>query len=357
MPKSEVQVLRAPYGRLQHGTPVEQFTLRNPHGIELRAIAYGGIVVSLRTPDRRGILGDIVLGYDTLAEYITNPAYFGAIIGRYANRIAQGRFTLDNDSYQLTTNNGSNHLHGGVHGFDKVLWRAESFQDPGRAGIRFGYTSPEGEEGYPGRLLTEVRYSLTEEDQVIVDYQATTDRATVVNLTQHTYFNLAGEGNGDVLAHQLMIDADYYTPIDPAFIPTGELASVAGTPFDFRTPTAIGARIDEDHPQLRTAHGYDHNFVLNRPGSGPRQVARLSDPGSGRVVELSTTEPGLHVYTANFVDGIIGKEGHCYGHRSGVTLETQHFPDSPNRPEFPSTILRPGDEYRSRTMLTFGLTP
>jgi len=347
---------RAPFGQTAAGERVEVFTLTNAHGVEVRAITYGGIIVSLRTPDRAGRLGDIALGYDSLAGYLESSPYFGAIVGRYGNRIAGGRFTLDGTTYRLATNNGPNHLHGGLKGFDKVVWSAEPFQNDSGVGVVFRHTSPDGDEGYPGTLTLRVTYTLTDRDELIVDYHVTTDKATPVNLTQHTYFNLAGAGAGDILGHELRLNADSFTPVDSTLIPTGRIAAVAGTPFDFRTATSIGARINQDDPQIRNGLGYDHNFVLNRQGAGLTHAARVVEPVSGRTLDISTTEPGLQFYSGNFLDGtIIGKAGHVYRHRNGFCLETQHFPDSPNQRNFPSTILRPGDEYRSRTVFAFGV--
>jgi len=354
-------VRRAPFGALPppDGRTVEAFTLVNAHGIELRAITYGGIIVSLKTPDRAGSQADIVLGFDSLAGYLPNASYFGAIVGRYANRIARGRFTLDATTYQLATNNGTNHLHGGVRGFDQAIWQGSPFRNDDGVGVVLTHTSPDGDEGFPGTLQAQVTYTLTRGDELIVDYAATSDRPTPVNLTQHSYFNLAGAGSRDILDHRLTIDADAYTPVDATLIPTGERTPVAGTPFDFRKPTAIGARIEADHPQLRYGGGYDHNFVLNGAGKdgGLVHAARLVEPASGRTLDVSTTEPGLQVYSGNGLDGSLrGKGGHAYTHRSGLALETQHFPDSPNQPDFPSTILRPGQEYRSRTVFAFGVS-
>jgi aldose 1-epimerase len=349
-------VTRAPFGKLPDGTAVEAFTLRNAHGVEVRAITYGAIITSLRVPDRAGRFDDVVLGHDTLAGYVEKPAYFGAVVGRYGNRIAKGRFTLDGKTYTLATNNGPNHLHGGVRGFDKVVWKAEPAASG--AGVTFTYTSPDGEEGYPGTLTARVTYTLSDRDELGLEYSATTDKPTVVNLTQHSYFNLAGASSGgDILGHELTIDADRFTPVDPTLIPTGELAPVAGTPFDFRKATAIGARIGQDDEQLHRGGGYDHNFVLDRPEAGLRRAVRLADPKSGRTMEIQTTEPGVQFYSGNFLDGTItGKGGTVYKYRSGLCLETQHFPDSPNHPAFPSTVLRPGKEYRSKTVLVFGVT-
>jgi aldose 1-epimerase len=348
-------VSRAPFGQLPDGTAVESFTLRNAHGIEVKAITYGGIIVSLRVPDRAGKLEDVVLGYDDLAGYLRQSPYFGAIVGRYGNRIAKGRFTLDGKTYTLATNNGPNHLHGGVKGFDKVVWKGEPASTGDAASVTFRYTSTDGEEGYPGTLSARVTYTLTDRDELSFEYSATADKATPVNLTQHSYFNLGGAGH-DILGHELTLDADRFTPVDATLIPTGRLAPVSGTPFDFRKPTAIGARIGQDDEQLRHGGGYDHNFVLNRKGDGLVHAARLVDPRSGRTLDIQTTEPGVQFYTGNFLDGTItGKGGVVYKKRWALCLETQHFPDSPNQPGFPSTILRPGKEYRSKTVLTFGV--
>ena len=349
-------VSKAPYGVLPAGDSVHVFTLTNANGMELRAITYGGIVISLRTPDRQGAMGDIVLGFNDLDGYVKSSPYFGSITGRYANRIARGRFSLDDVEYRLAINNGVNALHGGLRGFDKVVWTAEPRTDSSGAGVRFSYVSRDGEEGYPGTLNVTVTYTLTDSNQFVIDYEATTDKATPVNLTQHSYFNLAGDGAGDILGHVLTLDADRYTPVDSTLIPTGELASVEGTPFDFRSGVPIGARIGQDNSQLRIAGGYDHNFVLTRSQTGLSHAARVVDSTSGRTLDVSTTEPGMQLYTGNFLDGsITGKSGHVYRHRNGFCLETQHFPDSPNQPSFPSTILRPGETYRSRTVYTFGV--
>jgi aldose 1-epimerase len=346
---------RAPFGTLPDGTAVEIFTLTNAAGIEVRAMTYGAIIVSLHVPDRRGQLDDVVLGYDTAAEYVTNKrTYFGAVVGRYANRIAKGRFTIDGRAYQLATNDGPNHLHGGNKGFDAVVWRGEPSQTDHGAAVAFTYTSRGGEEGYPGTLNVRVTYTLTDRNELIFEYHATTDAPTVVNLSQHSYFNLAGRGARDVLDHELQILADRYTPVDDTLIPTGELAAVEGTPFDFRRATRIGARIGDDHVQLRRGRGYDHNWVLTRSGGGLQPAALVVERSTGRRVQIATTEPGIQFYSGNFLDGsITGKQGRVYAHRSGFCLETQHFPDSPNEPQFPSTVLRPGQEYRSRTVLTF----
>jgi galactose mutarotase-like enzyme len=348
-------IRREPFGRTPDGQAVELFTLRNAQGAELRVMTYGAIIVSLQVPDRMGRQADVLLGYDSLAGYLRNNSpYFGVVAGRYANRIAGGRFTLDGRTHQLATNNGPNHLHGGLRGFDKVVWRGEPLRSDSGVGVALTYTSPDGEEGYPGTLLARVAYTLTDRNEVVVDYAASADKATPVNLTQHMYFNLSGDGSGNILGHLLQIDADDYTPVDSTLIPTGQIAPVTGTPFDFSVPTAVGARIDAPDQQIRFGLGYDHNFVLRRAGPGLVHAARLSEPVSGRVMDVFTTEPGIQFYSGNFLDGTItGKGGRVYGRRTGLCLETQHFPDSPNHPGFPSTILRPGEEYRSRTVFTF----
>ena len=355
MSQQSLSVSRAPFGTLPDGRAVELFTLTNAHGIEIRAMTYGAIITTIYTPDRNGHRDDIVLGFDSVAGYLSGSPYFGAVVGRYANRIAGGHFTLDGVTYTLARNNGPNSLHGGLRGFDKVLWSAEPVRRDSAVGVRLRYTSPDGEEGYPGTLQVQVTYTLTAHDELIVDYDATTDKATPLNLSQHTYWNLHGHGQGDILDHVLSLDASRYTPVDSTLIPTGEIAAVAGTPFDFRTPAAVGARIDAANEQLRFGHGYDHNWVLDQPRPGIlSHAARLVDPVSGRAIDVSTTEPGIQFYAGNFLDGTIkGKGGQVYGHRGALCLETQHFPDSPNHPNFPSTILRPGQRYQSRTIVTF----
>ncbi len=322
------------------GRPIEQFTLTNRHGIAVRAINYGGIITSIVTPDRNGAIGEIVLGFDSLDGYLGDHPYFGAIVGRYGNRIAHGRFAIGDREYRLATNNGPHHLHGGDKGFDKQVWSAEMLPDvAGQSSVALSYSSADGEEGYPGRLLVHVTYALNDDNELVVDYLGRTDRPTHVNLTQHSYFNLAG--GGEVLDHELTIDADRYTPVDAALIPTGALASVAGTPFDFRQSIAIGARIDLPHPQLKIGQGYDHNWVLNGSGALHR-AARILEPVSGRTLDVSTTEPGMQFYT--------GRQ------RSGFCVETQHYPDTPNQPNFPTTLLEPGQQYSSRTVFRFGVT-
>jgi aldose 1-epimerase len=355
-------VTSTPFGVTVDGRTAELFTLTNRHGIQVNLTNYGGIITSLRTPDRSGRFDDIVLGYDSLAAYIRNSPYFGAIVGRYGNRIARGLFTLDGNTYRLAVNNGPNSLHGGLRGFDKVVWTAHSFQNQEGKGVALDYTSPDMEEGYPGTLRSHVTYTLTDDDRLIVDYQATTDKPTPVNLTQHTYWNLAGSAKRDILGHELTINADSMTPVDSTLITTGEITSVTGTPFDFRTPTAIGARVEQrQDAQIRYGNGYDHNFVLNRGGAAADALvhaARVVEPTSGRTLDIFTTEPGLQFYSGNFLDGsITGKGGSVYRFRYGIALETQHYPDSPNHPNFPSTILRPGQQYHTRTVYQFGVTP
>jgi aldose 1-epimerase len=347
-------VTHQPYGKTADGQAVDIYTLRNKNGLELRAITYGGIITSLKTPDKNGAFADIVLGFDSLDGYLKGHPFFGAIIGRYGNRIAKGRFTLDGLEYKLATNNGPNHLHGGVHGFDKQVWSAAPLA--GKNAVAFSRTSRDGEEGYPGNLAVTVTYELTDKNELIVEYHATTDKATPVNLTQHSYFNLAGEGSGDILGHELAINAAEYTPVSDTLIPTGVIAPVQHTPFEFVQPTAIGARINQADPQLKAGQGYDHNWVLNPTVVGMVPRVRVLEPGSGRTLEVATTEPGIQFYSGNFLDGTItGKAGHVYQRRSGFCLETQHYPDSPNHPNFPSTILRPRQRYDSRTIFTFGV--
>lgn len=348
-------VARAPFGKTGDGRAVEIYTLTNAHGVEMRVITYGGIISSLKVPDRHGQFGDVVLGFDTLDGYLKDSPYFGALIGRYGNRIAKGQFVLDGKTYKLATNNGPNHLHGGVKGFDKVVWNAVPGENGDGVSVTLTRTSPDGEEGYPGQLHVTVRYTLTDKNELAIEYRATTDKPTPVNLTQHSYFNLAADGT-DILGHELTVHASRYTPVDDTLIPTGELAPVQGTPFDFQESTAIGARLDADSQQLKNGHGYDHNWVLDRNGPGLRAAARLVDPKSGRTLDVATTEPGLQFYSGNFLDGTnTGKGGRVYGRRTGLCLETQHYPDSPNHPNFPSTILQPGQTYSSRTVFTFSV--
>lgn len=343
-----------PFGTAPDGQAVQLITLTNAKGVEMRVMTYGAIIVSLKVPDKNGTLGDVVLGFDSLAGYVKSSPYFGAVVGRYGNRIAKGKFTLDGKAYTLAVNNGPNALHGGLKGLDKVAWSADTSHAADGQSVRLHYTSKDGEEGYPGALNVMVTYTLTDSNEVQIEYEATTDKATPVNLTQHSYFNLAGAG--DILGHQLTINADSITPVDSTLIPTGELMPVKGTPFDFTSPHAIGERINVEDPQIKYGLGYDHNFVLNRSDTGLAVAAMLSEPTSGRTLEVRTTEPGVQFYSGNFLDGTLtGKGGTVYKHRTGMCLETQHYPDSPNHPNFPSTILKPGETYRSRTVWTFGV--
>jgi aldose 1-epimerase len=343
------------FGVTPAGVSVEAFTLASSSGIRVRFLSLGGIIQSVEVPDRNGILDDVALGYDSLDGYLGDKAYLGPIVGRYANRIANGRFTVDGRQYRLPTNDGVNHLHGGPGGFHRAPWSVSPFRSEGLTGAVLEYTSESGEQGYPGTLTARVIYSLNDDGELAVEYHAITSEATPVNLTQHTYFNLAGQGRGDIGDHTLMVNASHFTPVDEALSPTGELRSVIGTPFDFTISHPIGDRIDADDEQLRRGGGYDHNFVLRHPsGGGVTFAARLQDPGSGRVLEIETTEPGIQVYSGNSLpDRMKGKAGRTYGRRGGIALETQHFPDSPNKPDFPSTILRPGEELRSRTIYRF----
>ena len=349
---------------------VSVHTLRNANGVELRVAEYGGVILSLRVPDRSGRMDDVVLGLDSLEDYARDPDYLGAIVGRYANRIGGARFEIDGVAYELDPNEGPNHLHGGPRGFDAARWGAEPFRTSRGVGIALAHASPHGDQGYPGTLRASVTYLLTDADELVVDWRATTDRATHVNLTQHSYFNLAGHDAGDVLDHVLTIAADRFVEVDGALLPTGVLRPVDDSPFDFRAPTAIGARIDEDDEQLAIGRGYDHCYALSGQGAAeggetPRGAAdrgpplafaaRLLEPRGGRSLEVWTTEPGLQLYSGNGLGVRGAKDGASYGPRAGVALETQHFPDSPNRPGFPSTLVRPGEVYRSTTLYRFGV--
>ena len=351
--KPTASVKKEEFGKAD-GQSVALYTLTNRNGAEARITTYGGIVVSLKVPDRNGKMDDIVLGYDTLDDYVKgNSAYFGALIGRYGNRIGKGRFTLNGVDYKLAVNNGENHLHGGIKGFDKVVWNATTPPSKDGAALTLNYLSRDGEEGYPGNLTVTVTYTLTDNNELKIEYSATTDKDTVVNLTHHSYFNLAGQGHGDILNHQLMINASRFTPVDSGLIPTGELRAVKGTPFDFSQPAAIGSRINDGDEQLKFGKGYDHNFVLNGKMGTLRQAARVFEQTSGRVMEVWTTEPGVQFYTGNFLDGKPGKGGKAYEFRNGFCLETQHYPDSPNKPAFPTTVLKKGGGYRTTTIYKF----
>ena len=344
-PQPRSQISREAFGRTKDGTPVDLFTLRNSKGLEARICTYGGIIISFKGPDRNGVMGDVVLGYDRLDDYLTNNPFFGCLVGRYGNRIARGKFTLDGKEYSLAVNNGPNALHGGLKGFDKVVWTPSILTTPEGASLQLHYLSKDGEEGYPGNLSVIAAYTLTENNDLRLDYTATTDKPTVVNLTQHSYFNLTGKG--DVLNHRVMIAADKFTPTDSTQIPTGELRPVEGTPFDFRKSSAIGERINQDDEQLQFGSGYDHNWVINKPLRELGLAAQVFDPRSGRMLEVLTTEPGMQFYTGNHLDGIKGKGGWVYKARNAFCMEPQHFPDSPNHPDFPSTVLRPGQTYRN----------
>ena len=353
-------ITRKPFGQAD-GKPISLYTLTNVHGAQVQITNFGGTITSIKVPDRNGNLGDVVLGYDGPANYVANKGgtYFGALVGRYANRIAKGHLVVDGTPYQLATNNGPNTLHGGTVGFNLKVWTASPVRAAHEVALALRYTSPDGEENFPGTLTVKVVYTWTDDDALRIDYTATTDKDTVVNLTNHSYFNLNGAGYGTVLDTKLMFSADRYTPVDAVAIPLGPLSQVAGTPFDFRRSTAIGARINQLNQQLEYGHGYDHNFVLNgyRPGSAvPRLAARVYAPRSGRVLTAYTTEPGMQLYTANFLDGTIhGKGGKAYDRRGAFCLEAQHFPDSPNHPAYPTTLLKPGQTYRQTTIYQFSV--
>jgi aldose 1-epimerase len=339
------------YSTTAAGAAVDQYTLTNANGMEVKVISLGGVITALHVPDRRGKLGDVVLSLPTLSDYETKNSYFGALIGRYGNRIANARFMLDGKTYALPANDGQNSLHGGNKGFDKAVWTAQPVEGSDAA-LKLTYLSRDGEEGYPGNLAVTVVYTVTADNGLRIDYSATTDQATVINLTQHTFFNLAG--GGTIYDHLLMVNADRYTPVDANLIPTGELTPVSGTPFDFRLPRVIGGRIRSGDEQMVRGRGYDHNFVLNRSGGALELAARLYDPSSGRVMDVLTTEPALQVYTGNFLDAtLVGANGEMIRQGDAICLETQHYPDSPNQPDFPSTTLRPGETYQTTTIYKF----
>ncbi len=341
------------FGTLDAGTEVTLYTLVNAQGMTARITPYGGTIVSLTAPDRDGTMGDVVLGFDTLDDYLDHSPFFGCLVGRYANRLAHAAFTLDGVKVQLEKNDGENALHGGREGFDKRVWNASARETSHGPALELSLVSPNGDQGYPGSLSVNVVYTLTAQGALCIDYTAWTDKTTVVNLTNHSYFNLSAGAAPTVLDHELMLNADAFTPVDGTLIPTGELRPVAGTPLDFREPTSIGARIDADDPQLAHGGGYDHNWVINGEAGALRLAARVTEPLTGRVMEVLTTEPGVQVYTANMMPSIEGKGGAVYQRRGAICLETQHFPDSPNKPEFPSTVLRPGQTFRSTTIYRF----
>ncbi|HLY61142.1 MAG TPA: aldose epimerase family protein [Terriglobia bacterium] len=351
--KGKPGITKSDFGKTPEGQVSDLYTLTNANGMQVAITNYGGRVVSILVPDRQGKMADVVIGFDHLDGYLATNPYFGALVGRYGNRIANARFKLDGVEYKLAANNGPNSLHGGLKGFDKVFWTArESSKNP--PALELTYISKDGEEGYPGTLTTKVVYTLEPDNALRIEYHATTDKDTVLNLTNHSYFNLAGAGNGDILKHVMMINADRFTPVDANLIPTGELRNVAETPFDFHQPTVIGGRINSDNEQIKLGGGYDHNFVLNRTGSGPSLAARVFDPESGRELEVLTTQPGVQFYTGNFLDGTIqGKGGKAITRRSAFCLETQHFPDSPNHPKFPTSELKPGETYHYITIYKF----
>ena len=352
----ECPVTKQYFGRTPEGQSVYLYTLTNRQGMQASIMTYGGIMMTLKVPDRNGYLEDIVLGYPTLEQYLQtgNKPYFGAVIGRYANRIANGRFMLDGVTYQLSVNEGPNTLHGGIRGFDKRVWDAEVICRDGAARLILSYLSKDGEEGFPGNVAVKMAYTLTDDNGLSMDYEAVTDKKTVLNLTQHNYYNLAGAGNGDILGHILMMNADWFTPINSEFIPTGEVRSVTDTPLDFRNPMTVGSRIHSEYPQLRYDNGYDFNYVLNRTGRPMDLAARVYEPGSGRLMDVYTTQPGVQFYSGNKLSGSeIGKGGKAYPKYGGLCLETQHFPDSPNHLHFPSTELNPGQIYRESTLYKF----
>lgn len=349
--EAKQRIEKQAFGKVD-GTPVDLYTLTNDREMQAQITNYGGIVVSLRAPDRQGKFADVVLGYDNLESYVKQNPFFGCLVGRYANRIAKGKFTLDGKQYTLAVNNGENHLHGGLKGFDKRVWAAREVRGKDGVGLTLTLVSKDGEEGYPGNLSVTITYTLTNNNELKIDYAATTDKNTIINLTNHSYFNLAGAG--DVLGHEIMLNADQFTPVDKTLIPTGELQRVAGTPMDFTKSTAIGARINQEHEQLQFGGGYDHNWVLNKTAGPLGLAARVHEPTTGRVMEVYTSQPGVQFYTGNFLDGsITGKGGQVYHKRSGFCLETQHFPDSPNKTDFPSVILKPKEKYTQTTVYKF----
>ena len=346
------------FGETMDGTDVDQFILTNNSGMEIRIITYGGIITSWTAPDKNGNYKDIVLGYNTLAEYEAETPYFGALIGRYGNRIAKGKFSLDNQEYTLAVNNGVNHLHGGLKGFDKVVWDAKTIISDSTVSLELSYLSKDMEEGYPGNLESKVTYTLNNEDELSVSYEATTDKPTIVNLTQHSYFNLTADFNKDILGHELVINADSFLPVDKTLIPTGEFRDVTGTPFDFKTSKTIGTHIDNENIQLKNGLGYDHCWVLNDQDNGVRFVASAYEPISGRLLEVFSDEPGIQFYSGNFLDGTLpSKNKGMYQHRTGFCLETQHYPNSPNQENFTSVILKPGEKYKSKTVFRLAIKP
>ncbi|ATD59140.1 galactose-1-epimerase [Janthinobacterium svalbardensis] len=351
-PVDTVSVTPAPFGILPDGQPVTVYTLTNRQGMQVKVLDFGAIISAIQVPDRVGTFADVVLGFERIEPYLANSAFLGAVIGRYGNRIAQGRFSLDGKDYQLAVNNAPNHLHGGNQGFHQVMWQAEAFTKADAVGITFTRSSPDGEDGYPGKLDVTLTYELDDDNALSLHYHAVTDQATPINLTNHSYFNLAGQGS--ILGHEVTINADRYLPVDAGSIPTGELADVTGTPFDLRQSTAIGDSIDVPHEQLRIGRGYDHNFVLNQqPEQRLKLAASVREPVSGRVMQVTTQEPGVQFYSGNFLDGSQHGKLRAHSYRGALCLETQHFPDSPNQSHFPNTILRPGQVYQTETVYRF----
>jgi aldose 1-epimerase len=355
--ESPFTISEMPFGLTTEGDSVTVYTFSNEHGMEVKIMNYGGIITHLKVPDKNGVLEDVVLGFDKLADYEKGSPYFGAIVGRYGNRIAKGKFNLNGTEYILAQNNGENSLHGGLKGFDKVVWDAKTFENAKGAGLILKYLSKDMEEGFPGNLDVTVTYTIKTNNEIEIDYQATTDKPTVVNITQHSYFNLTGNAKRDILGHEVMIKSEHLIPVDAGLIPTGEMMQVAGTPFDFNEITKVGARIEADNEQLQLGGGYDHCWVLNKSSEDALEwVVKATDPESGRVFELATTEPGVQFYTGNFLDGsLTGKGGVVYEKRYGLCFEPEHYPDSPNQPNFPSVVLNPGDEYKTTTVWKFGL--
>jgi aldose 1-epimerase len=354
--QSKAKISVASFGLMPDGTPISQYTLMNSQGMTMKVINYGGIITNLTAPDKNGTYEDVVLGFDSLSSYLKANPYFGAVIGRYGNRIAKGKFTLDGKAYSLAQNNGPNNLHGGPNGFDKRVWTIEEQAVDNGVALKLTYLSKDMEEGYPGNLNAEVIYQLTDSNELKINYRATADKKTIVNLTQHTYFNLSGNTKTDILGHELFIAADQFVPVDKTLIPTGKLQSVSETAFDFKTPVTIGSRIDKDEEQLKFGGGYDHCWVLRELGDSLKLAATLHDPSTGRVMSVHTTEPGIQFYSGNFLDGsLTGKYGVVYNKRYGLCLETEHFPDSPNQKSFPSVVLNPGEEYKTRTVYTFSV--
>jgi len=353
--KSPFSLYENHFGVTPEGDSVRQFTFSNANGMEVKIINYGGIITNLKVPDKNGSIEDVVLGFDNLEDYLKSSPYFGAIVGRYGNRIAKGKFTIDGLEYSLAVNNGENHLHGGLKGFDKVVWDAEIFEHEIEVGLKLHYLSNDMEEGYPGNLNVEVVYTLNEANEIQINYHATTDKSTVVNITQHSYFNLTGNTKRDILDHEVMIKSDKILPVDAGLIPTGEFMLVEGTPFDFNELTKVSARINEESDQLELGGGYDHCWMLNKDHEDELEwVVRMVEPTSGRVFELATTEPGVQFYSGNFLDGTLtGKYGVTYNQRYGLCFEPEHFPDSPNQPDFPSVVLNPGEEYKTVTVWRF----